>query len=121
MPNEDTIFGLELAIDWLGQRYIETAFNNWYQGLAGFNPGQDAIFWFYIEPVLSEWAEFTFYEFPWVDVTDYIDACYLAYDIDVMWRAFSDTIEMPVFDMEDVLYKAQWLAILLEIISFGFF
>lgn len=112
---EDHIGILDYLIWQQCENYLTHMWNCWDNHAAGsFNSGQTSIYFWYIAPMLAEYSDNVVSDWPWCDVGDYIETCYTAYDVDVMDRAFSDTIDQPTYEMEDCLEKAQELAILQE-------
>lgn len=100
---------LEYIISNLQERFQTLIDEHWYNLLPAFNPGQVSVYFQHIEEPIYWFQEEVNLAWPWVDVGWYVDSLYGCYDFDVMERAFSDAIDSPVEQLEEILYRAQAL------------
>lgn len=112
---------IDLLIAFL-EFYIESLYDKmkayllitWNDSAEGFNHGQYVIYEHFIVPTLDDWLEITAAYWPFGDVGWYLELCYNCFDVDVMERAFSDTIHEPEEKMQEIIDLAIFLN---EIIS----
>ena len=79
----------------------------WEASFEAFNAGQQVIFSQNLLDGIVQTNEDYIETWPWVDVTEYVWNMYSCYDIDVLERAFSDTIWLPTEFMEKQIWQAQ--------------
>lgn len=118
-------FFIEWMIVELCDDFIEECSESWNANSLGFNPGQYTIYEQNILIALDEWLyDFVWYEWGFyinpngVDMSQYEDAFWGSYDMEVLERAFSDTMYDPYDRMEEILDRAQRLQDALEFLDF---
>lgn len=102
----------ELQIEMLFIAFVMVLVEVWQDMSTSFNPGQDSIYGQYIVDAIDNYISEA--EDTWsgdldpqdVDPWEYVDEVFSAFDEDVMARAFSDTIFMPVDQMYAIQEKA---------------
>lgn len=100
---------LYFAVDALYQRLLEMLNEHWENTGPSLNHGQLAIYFMYLEYTIRDWLEQANLDWPYADADFYAESCYSCYDGDVMYRAFSESIDAPLDKMWDIIYQAQGL------------
>lgn len=111
------IMALEVRMYILLDKCMESLGRHWENSSTGFNPGQYFIYSNYLVIPLMEWMEYAVIDWPWVASEDYVDAMFSGYDMDVLDRAFSDTIYDPTGKMDEMIYQAQEIAYKIEMLQ----
>lgn len=112
---------LHFVVDTLYMRLFELVLSHWENVAGTFNHGQLTIFEQYLMPEVDIWLDDAQAAWPYADADEYVESLFGAYDYDVTERAFSDSIQMPVGDMWDIIIRAQEideLANMFEAMSF---
>lgn len=100
---------LYFAVDTLYMNLFEMLLTHWEESAAAMNSGQQTIYGWHLQFAVEDWLNEAQDYWPDADADWYVDYCYSSYDMDVLERAFSDTIHAPVDDMWDMIYRAQEL------------
>ena len=117
MNKLELVYWLEWMVSIYFDRLVRYLDEYWASRFDGFNDGQQVIYSDNMVFTIEEWIEFALYDWPWVDPWALVDALYACYQMDVMERAFSDSIEDPVDQMWDIIDKAQRAQERLDIIQ----
>lgn len=104
-------------IDELLEKYITAFLDSWEEFSTSFNAGQTSLYWLYVQGALTDYANDVIDNWPDTDVAEYENICYGAYEELVMERAFSEAIEAPVDEMDEILSEAQELQAMQEMLE----
>lgn len=98
--------------------FAEAIYESWEECLGNCNEGQASIINNYVYPAINEVGETIAEDWPWGPGADeYASAMYNAYDSDVMYSAFSDTINGPLAELDSIQSAAQATDIVTEILG----
>jgi hypothetical protein len=116
------INALEFAIYMLYEKLVELVTAFWDETFLALNHGQQVIYSNHIDETVHVWLGEAGDNWPDADADAYAEQIFMSYDAEVMDRAFSDSIYAPVDKMWEIIYKAQQLNELkqvLEAMNFG--
>lgn len=114
---EMLIAALEAAKWMLYEKLCEVVYTHWENVEPSLNPGQNAIYWNHMTWPIEEWVGEAGENWPDADADMYSDSLFTAYDGEVMERAFSDAITRPLDTMWTIIYKAQEIQQLIDILE----
>lgn len=105
---------LYFAVDTLYMSMFEGLLSYWEESVAAFNSGQVSIYFQSLESALLDWLDGAQSDWPYADADYYAESMFSAYDSEVTYRAFSETIMDPVDQLWETIYTAQELYELAE-------
>lgn len=98
-----------LRVYMLGEEFTMMVEDHWAEKYLTWNSGQAVIYDDYMEMTIGDFLSDASASWPWIESWMLVDGLFTCYDMDVMERAFSDSILNPVDRMDQMIYHGQEL------------